>query len=58
MSYRWCMGAFAVALGVGLAGATSSVRSQVIDMGKYPNIAGGGVEARCTSGRRGGRSRR
>jgi hypothetical protein len=41
MSYRWCMGAFAVAFGVGLAGTISSARSQIIDMGKYPNIAGG-----------------
>jgi hypothetical protein len=41
MNYRWCMGVFAVALGVGLAGAISGARSQIIDMGKYPNMAGG-----------------
>jgi len=35
------MGAFALALGFGLAGAVSDARSQIIDMSKYPNIAGG-----------------
>jgi hypothetical protein len=41
MSYRNCMGMFALALGMGLAGAISDARSQIIDLGKYPNIAGG-----------------
>jgi hypothetical protein len=41
MTCRWCMGAFALALGMGLAGAVSDARSQIFDLGKYPNIAGG-----------------
>jgi hypothetical protein len=35
------MGVFALALAMGLAGAISEARSQIIDLGKYPNIAGG-----------------
>jgi hypothetical protein len=31
----------ALALGIGLAGAISDARSQIIDMGKYPNMTGG-----------------
>jgi hypothetical protein len=41
MSYRCCMGVLALALGMGFAGAISDARSQIIDLGKYPNIAGG-----------------
>ena len=44
MNSRWCKGAAAlavVALGVALAGAPSDARSQIIDMSKYPDIAGG-----------------
>jgi hypothetical protein len=37
MSYRWC--AFALALGIGLAGAPDA-RSQIVDFSKYPDIAG------------------
>jgi hypothetical protein len=35
------MSALAVVLGMGLAGAFSGARSQIIDMGKYPDMAGG-----------------
>jgi hypothetical protein len=35
------MGGFVLALGIGLAGAISGARSQIIDMGKYPDIVGG-----------------
>jgi hypothetical protein len=35
------IGVFGLALGIGLAGAVSHARSQIIDMGKYPDIAGG-----------------
>jgi hypothetical protein len=35
------MGVFALAFGIGLGGVNSDARSQIIDMGKYPNIAGG-----------------
>jgi hypothetical protein len=35
------MGVFTLALGLGLAGAMSDARSQIVDMGKYPNITGG-----------------
>jgi len=41
MNGRYRMGAFALALGIALAGAISDARSQIIDMSKYPNIAGG-----------------
>ena len=41
MSCRWCTGVFVLALGMGLAGAISNARSQIIDLGKYPDIAGG-----------------
>jgi hypothetical protein len=41
MSYRSRMGVFALALGIGFAGASAAARSQVIDLGKYPDIAGG-----------------
>jgi hypothetical protein len=41
MSYRWCMSVFTLAVGMGLAGAISDARSQIIDLGKYPNMAGG-----------------
>jgi hypothetical protein len=35
------MGVFALAFGMGFAGAISGARSQTIDMSKYPDIAGG-----------------
>jgi hypothetical protein len=35
------MGVLALALGIGLAGAISDARSQTMDLGKYPDIAGG-----------------
>jgi hypothetical protein len=35
------MSVFVLALGIGLAGAVSDARSQIIDLGKYPNISGG-----------------
>jgi hypothetical protein len=41
MGYRRCMGVLALALGIGLAGAISDARSQTMDLGKYPDIAGG-----------------
>jgi hypothetical protein len=41
MGCRWCIGVFALALGVGLAGAMPDASSQIIDMGKYPAMAGG-----------------
>jgi hypothetical protein len=41
MRRQRCMGVFALVLGIGLAGAVSDARSQIIDMGKYPSIAGG-----------------
>src|SRR5580704_13313140 len=41
MSYRSRMGVFALALGIGFAGAVAAARSQVMDLGKYPDIAGG-----------------
>jgi len=41
MNCRCCTGVLALALGMGLAGAVSDARSQIIDMGKYPAIAGG-----------------
>jgi hypothetical protein len=41
MPRQQLMGVFALALGIGLAGAMPDARSQIIDMGKYPNIAGG-----------------
>jgi hypothetical protein len=41
MRRQRCMGVFALVLGIGLAGAMSDARSQIIDMGKYPSIAGG-----------------
>ena len=43
ISYRWCMGAVAVAVafGLGALGAISGARSQIVDMSKYPDIAGG-----------------
>jgi hypothetical protein len=41
MPRQQLMGVFALAFGIGLAGAMSDARSQIIDMGKYPNIAGG-----------------
>lgn len=41
MRYRWCVGACALAVGLAIAAAASDVRSQVIDMSKYPDIAGG-----------------
>ncbi len=41
MGCRCCMGVFALALGMGLAGAISDARSQIIDLAKYPDIAGG-----------------
>jgi hypothetical protein len=41
MSYRCCMGVLALALGMGFAGAISDARSQTMDLGKYPDIAGG-----------------
>jgi hypothetical protein len=44
MNCRRCsagvMGAFALALGMGLAGAMPDARSQIIDLGKYPKIGG------------------
>ena len=39
--YRWCMGAVALAFGLWTLGAVSDARSQIADMSKYPNIAGG-----------------
>src|SRR5262245_42628747 len=39
MNGRWCMGA--LALGIALLGGSSDARAQIVDMGKYPNIAGG-----------------
>ena len=39
MNCRWWMGAFA--LGIGLAGVQSDAQAQIIDLGKYPSIAGG-----------------
>jgi hypothetical protein len=36
---RW-MGVFALALGIGLGGGMSDARSQIMDLGKYPDIAG------------------
>src|SRR5258708_29816636 len=45
MSRRRSMGAFALALGIGIAfdlgSAITDARSQIVDMGKYPDIAGG-----------------
>jgi hypothetical protein len=41
MGYRRCMGVLALALGIGLAGAISDAQSQTMDLGKYPDIAGG-----------------
>jgi hypothetical protein len=35
------IGVFGLAIGIGLAGAVSHARSQIIDMGKFPDIAGG-----------------
>jgi hypothetical protein len=35
------MGVLALALGMGFAGAISDARSQTMDLGKYPDIAGG-----------------
>ena len=40
MNCRWCLGVFALAVGIGLAGAICDARSQVMDLGKYPDIAG------------------
>jgi hypothetical protein len=40
MDRRQYMGVFALALGIGLGGI-SDVRSEIVDMGKYPDIAGG-----------------
>jgi len=34
------MGVFALALGIGLGGAMSDARSQIVDMGKYPDFGG------------------
>ena len=41
MCNRWCIGAFALVLGIGIVGAASDARSQIVDMSKYPDIAGG-----------------
>ena len=41
MRRQQLVGVFGLALGIGLAGAVSHARSQIIDMGKYPDIAGG-----------------
>ncbi len=41
MGCRWCAGVFALALGIGLAGAMPGARAQIIDMGKYPAMSGG-----------------
>jgi hypothetical protein len=41
MSFLQRMGVLALALGIGLAGAISDARSQIIDLGKYPDISGG-----------------
>ena len=41
MGCRNYMGLFALAVGIGLAGAASDARAQIIDMSKYPNMAGG-----------------
>jgi len=41
MRCQWCLGAFALVLGMGVAGAISDARSQIMDLGKYPNMAGG-----------------
>jgi len=35
------VGVLALAFGIGLAGAVSDARSQIIDMGKYPDMTGG-----------------
>ena len=35
------VGEFALAFGIGLAGVVSDARSQIIDMGKYPDMMGG-----------------
>ena len=40
MRRQRCMGVFALVLGIALAGAMSDARSQIVDMGKYPDIAG------------------
>jgi hypothetical protein len=40
MGYRWCVGVFALALGIGLAGAMPDARSQIMDLGKYPDFGG------------------
>jgi hypothetical protein len=41
MHCRWCMGVSVLAFGMGLAGAGSDARSQIIDLSKYPNMSGG-----------------
>jgi hypothetical protein len=41
MHRRWRTGVSALALGIALAGAVSGAGAQIIDMGKYPSIAGG-----------------
>ena len=40
MRRRKFMGVFGLALGIGLAVAMPDARSQIIDMGKYPDIVG------------------
>jgi hypothetical protein len=40
MDWRWCTSAFALALGIGFAGGMTDARSQMVDMGKYPDFQG------------------
>jgi hypothetical protein len=40
MDCRWCIGVFALAVGLGLASAIPDARSQIADLAKYPDIAG------------------
>ena len=41
MRRQQLIGVFGLAIAIGFAGAVSHARSQIIDMSKYPNIAGG-----------------